>query len=105
MDVERGTSNTFLIPARDLQTHYLMVFTMAGDHSVVKKCITENTGPGEGVLLLEVEETTSPVATDAEVELVPGDWRLAVYGQNSSTNLDTSLTVREVHSELIRVNP
>jgi hypothetical protein len=105
MDIERAAVNTFLVPARSLETHYLLVFTLCGDISVVKKCICTNEASTTGPLLLEIEEKASPVATDAEVELRPGDWSLVVYGQNSSTNLNTSLTVREVHSEQIRVNP
>jgi hypothetical protein len=100
MNIERGEVNTLLVPGRDLQTHYLLVF-QSGDN--YQYCITTNTGSERGPLLLEFEEVDSASAVDAEVTLGVGNWYLRVYGQNSSTNLDPSAAVRLVHSELLTV--
>ena len=101
MDFERASVNRFIVPGRELQANYLCVFTRVED-GTVKKCITTNTGSESGPLLLEVEEKASPVALDAEVELMAGDWNLEVYEQASSSNLTPSGTAK--HSEQIRVN-
>lgn len=103
MDIERGTSNTLLVPGRDLQTHYLLVFQRAERPDFYQYCVTVNSGQDGGPLLLQFDEQDSATAINAEVTLGAGDWRLIVYGQNSSTNLDPSATVREVHREQVRV--
>ena len=101
MDVERGTVNRFIVPGRELLANYLCVFTRVED-GTVKKCIATNSGSERGPLLLEVEEKASPVATDGEVELIAGDWKMEVYEQASDSNLTPSGTAK--HSEQIRVN-
>lgn len=101
MDVERASVNRFVVPGRELQDNYLCVFTRVED-GTVKKCITQNSGSEKGPLLLEIEEKTSPVAVDAEVELIAGDWFLEVYEQASASNLIPGGTAK--HSEQIRVN-
>ncbi len=103
MDIERGTTNTFLIPARELETHYLLIFQSIEDRTNYQRMVTTNAGPSTSPILLEVEETDDAVALSGEVTLGVGDWQLTVYGQNSATNLNPSDAVREVHSELVRV--
>lgn len=102
MDVERTSVVRFIVPGRELQENYLMVFTRVDDREDVRKCITQNTGHERGPLLLEIEEKTSPTAEDGEVELAEGDWQLEVYEQASDSNLTPSGEAK--HSEQIRVN-
>lgn len=105
MNVERDSDNTLLVTARQVsgETHYLLVFTRV-DNNGVSKCVTTNSGSTSGPLLLTFTETDSPTATAGEVELVAGDWSLIIYGQSSSTNLDTTLADRTIWSELISVS-
>ena len=104
MDIERGASNTFLVPARELETHYLLVFQNMDDPTNYQRVITTNTGPSSSPLMLTVVETNNATAVDGEVTLGLGDWQVSIYGQNSDTNLNPSASVREVHSELVRVH-
>lgn len=103
MNIERGSYNTMIVPAREVETHYLLVFTNV-DTNGASKCIVENDGASSGPLLLTFTENDSPTATDGEVMLVAGNWRLTIYGQNSSTNLDTTLVSRTICSELVNVS-
>lgn len=103
MNIERGATNTLLVPGRDLQTHYLLVFQRVEKPDLYQYSVTVNSGQDAGPLLLEVEEKDNASATDSEVTLGAGDWDLIVYGQNSSTNLDPASTVREIHRERVRV--
>ena len=103
MDFERGAVNTLLIPGRELETHYLLVFQRIDDRSNYQYCITENTGSVNGPLLLGVTETDSATAVDGEVTLGVGDWQLTVYGQDSASNLDAANANRTVSSELVSV--
>jgi hypothetical protein len=104
MDIERGASNTFLVPARERETHYLLVFQNMDDPTNYQRVITTNTGPSSSPLMLTVVETNNATAVDGEVTLGLGDWQVSIYGQNSDTNLNPSASVREVHSELVRVH-
>ena len=104
MDVERGTINTFLIPARNRTTHYLCVFQRVDDPTNYQYSIAASIGSNSGPLLLRIEEKDNAVAADSEVTLGVGDWFVEVYGQNSASNYDASLAVRFVHSELITVH-
>lgn len=103
MDIERGTVSTFLIPAREMETHYLCVFHSKEDRSNYQYCIATNEGNASGPLMIGISETDNAEALDSEVTLGAGDWDLTVYGQNSSTNLDPEATTRFVHSEMVSV--
>jgi len=104
MDVERGAINRLVVPARELETHYLLEFVCPSDAFTTRYCVTTNEGLESGPLLLVFTETDSPTAINGEVSLPPSDWSLTVYGQNSSSNMDASAASRTVHTELIRVN-
>lgn len=103
MNIERGISNTMIVAAREVETHYLLVFVSVDTGGSVR-CVVENEAAASGPLLLTFTETDSPTATDGEVTLAPGDWKLTIYGQNSATNIDTTLVSRTVWSELITVS-
>lgn len=104
MNVERGTSSTLQVNARQLagETHYLIVFTHV-DTQGVAKVITTNTGKTTGPLLLQFDEVDGGVAANGDVELAAGDWRLEVFTQASLTNLDTALTLRSIWTEQVTV--
>lgn len=104
MDIERGTTSTYVVAARQKtgETHYLFVFEKIDDPTFFQYSITTNTG-GDGVLFLEIEERDSATATNGEATLGAGDWRVHIYAQASSSNLDPSSSTRKVHTELIRV--
>ncbi len=103
MNIERGTENTLLIPGRQRDDFYLIVFQSIADQSVYQYCIVENSGHVHGPLLLEFEEIDEATAVDGQVTLGVGDWNVLVYGQASDTNLDGSLSTRQVWTEFIRV--
>ena len=66
MDIERGASNTFLVPARELETHYLLVFQNMDDPTNYQRAITTNTGPSSSPLMLTVVETNNATAVTRE---------------------------------------
>lgn len=104
MNVERGEVNYILVTGRETlsPSNWLCAFEPVAGGTIVY-CITQNDGNSTGPLLLPVEDTSSPVAVDGEVELAEGDWILRIYQQTSTTNLDpTGLTV--VWSEQVRVD-
>ena len=103
MDVRRGISSTFLIPARDLYANYLFVFQRVDDPTLYQYSITQSTGSAAGPLLLELSEVDSATAVDGEVTLGVGDWNVSVYGQASASNLDASLSSALVHTEQVTV--
>lgn len=104
MDVERGTVNRFIVPARDLYANYLFVFQRVDTPTLYQYSITQNTGSNNGPLLLTIDEVDSATAVDGEVTLGVGNWNLSVYGQASSTNLDASLSSALVHTEMVNVS-
>ena len=105
MNLERGATNTLLIPGRQLtgETHYLGVFTNVGTGGVAK-VIMVNTGKTTGPLLLQFDEVDGGVAADGDIELAAGDWQLVIYTQGNGTNLLISSTLREIWEEQIRVD-
>jgi len=105
MNLERGATNTLLIPGRQLtgETHYLLVFTRK-ENGGVAKVITTNTGKTTGPLLLQFDEVDGGVAADGDIELAAGDWQLVIYTQGNGTNLLISSTLREIWEEQIRVD-
>lgn len=107
MDIERASTNTLFQPGRQTPGlgYFLLCFTKV-ETDAVTLCLTQNTGNVNGPLQLPFDETGSdaPVALSGEVQLSEGDWKLIVYEQASSTNLNPSLADREVWHELIRVS-
>lgn len=106
MNIKRGISTTYIIPARQLsgETHYLFVFQNVDRKAFYQYAITTNEASTAGPLMLPVEEKDNAVALDGEVTLEQGDWNVLVYAQGSSTNLDPASTGRRIHTELIRVH-
>ena len=105
MNLERGATNTLLIPGRQLtgETHYLLVFTRV-DNGGVAKVITTNTGNTTGPLMLKFDEVDGGVAADGDIELAAGDWQLVVYTQGNGTNLIVGSTLRDIWEEQLRVD-
>lgn len=106
MRIERDNDNSFTLAARPTLTpsKWLLRFTRVDDATVEQLCIaTAIANAGLPVLLTFTEVAASPDPLAAEVTLNPGQWQLKVYEQTSTTNLNYTLTGREVYDVLVQV--
>lgn len=99
--IAAASDNRITAYVRSTASHFLLVFTNSVTDGVAK-CITTAQLPEP--LQLDFTETgpsVTPDPEDAEVYLSPpGEWNVAVYSQNSSTNTNTSLATRIWSSEV-----
>jgi len=105
MRIERDASNSFTLAARPTLTpsRWLLRFNRENDPATEQLCIAEALATeGMPVLLTFTEVAASPDPQDAEVTLPPGQWRLRVYEQDT-TSLNYSLSGRNVYDVLVEV--
>ena len=105
MRIEREASNTCTLAARPTLTpsKWLMYFTKV-DGGNVQACIAGAiTTVGSPVQLTFTEVSTGANALAGEATLPPGQWRLSVHEQSSTTNLDPLLSDRSVFAALVEV--
>ena len=100
MNIEQGASNTILHEGREtLASPYFLLEFFSVSTRLYNYVITTNSGNSFGPLLLEFEEVSGGTA-DPEAGTVilspPGNWKLSVYEQASSTNVDPDLASRRV---------
>lgn len=105
MRIERDASNSFTLAARPTVTpsRWLLRFNWVEDPSVEQLCIaTAYAQTGQPVLLTFTEVDASPDPQAAEVTLPPGQWRLRVYEQDT-TSLNYANSDRLVYDVLVEV--
>ena len=105
MRFERGASNTFTIPARPTTSpsNWLLRFVKV-DGGLEVLCIADAYAvTGMPVQLTFTEVDSAPSATDGEVTLSLGQWKLYVYEQASASNLNFTLATRSPFDTLVEV--
>jgi len=105
MRFERGTSNTFTLAARPTLTpsKWLLRFVKI-DGGLTMLCIAQATPEeGEPVQMTFVEQDATPDPLTGEITLPIGQWKLTVYEQSSTTNLNWTLSDRSPFTALVEV--
>ena len=108
MDIKRDSNFVLFQAARATVSpaYFLCVFKHDLPHvndPDIRVAIAQSTGDISGPLVLNLMETGSAIAVNGQVDLYAADWKLTVYEQTSSTNIDPAGAGRVVWSELVRV--
>jgi alpha-tubulin suppressor-like RCC1 family protein len=99
MVIERGSSNTLAVMAREtLSPSYWLLHFDDPERNGNAYCVVQAGNATSAMVTLTFTEVASgAVAADGEVTLSPaGNWNVTVYEQTSPTNIDTDLADRMV---------
>lgn len=106
--LERNSSNTIAVRAPlTLTTAYILLWFYSSDTGNSVYCVAPDANSEGYAQDLDVEEvgSSTPDPLAGEVALSPrGEWRLRIYEQSSSTNLDPASATRMIYDDLCLVS-